>query len=299
MAQDDARSRSASDVLHASFARVKLSQSGSAVFVPDGAPVEAALSRTTHLGVVAHADDLEILAIHGILACFEHAERWFAGVIATDGVGSPQERAPLAPEELRAVRRREQERAAVLGQYGAVVFLDHPSSVVKAPTDRKTVDDLVAVLRATRPGVVYTHALSDTHDTHVAVTLRLLEACRALAADERPAILGCEVWRGLDWLTPTDKVALPVDERPELQAELLGVFESQVGEKRLDLGALGRRAANAAFAESHRVDRHQRVVLAMDLTPLVSEVARPAELVQSFVRRLEADVVGRIHRLSR
>jgi len=279
--------------------RVILSHPGAAVFVPDGAPVATALSRTTHLGVVAHADDLEILAIHGILACYEQGERWFAGVVATDGVGSPQERAPLAPEELRAVRRREQERAAVLGHYGAVVFLDHPSSVVKAPTDRKTVDDLVTVLRATRPGVVYTHALSDTHDTHVAVTLRLLEACRALEPEERPAILGCEVWRGLDWLTAPDKVVLPVDERPELQAELLGVFESQMTEKRLDLGTLGRRTANAAFAESHKVDRHERVVLAMDLTPLVTEFARPWELVQSFVRRLELDVVGRIQRLSR
>ena len=276
-----------------------LSRPGSAVFVPDGTPSESALSRTTHLGVVAHADDLEILAIHGILACFEQAERWFAGVVTTDGVGSPQERAPLAPEELRAVRRREQERAAVLGQYGAVVFLDHPSSVVKATTDRATVDDLVAVLRATRPGVVYTHALSDAHDTHVAVTLRLLEACRALTAEERPAILGCEVWRGLDWLTSGDRVTLPVDERPELQAQLLGVFESQVTEKRLDLGALGRRTANAAFAESHHVDRHERVVLAMDLTPLVSEFARPWELVQGYVRRLEHDVLGRIQRLSR
>lgn len=278
---------------------MNLSRPGSAVFVPDGSAVEAALSRTTHLGVVAHADDLEILAIHGILACFEQPERWFAGVVATDGVGSPQERAPLAPEELRAVRRREQERAAVLGQYGAVVFLDHPSSIVKATTDRATVDDLVAVLRATRPGVVYTHALSDAHDTHVAVTLRLLEACRALAPEERPAILGCEVWRGLDWLTPGDKVTLPVDERPELQAQLVGVFESQLREKRLDLGTLGRRTANAAFAESHQVDRHERVVLAMDLTPLVSEFARPWELVQGYVRRLEHDVLGRIQRLSR
>lgn len=278
---------------------MKLSRPGSAVFVPDAAPVEAALSRTTHLGVVAHADDLEILAIHGILACYAQSERWFAGVVATDGVGAPQERTPLAPEELRDVRRREQERAAVLGQYGAVVFLDQPSSAVKAPTDRATVDDLASVLRATRPGVVYTHALTDAHDTHVAVTLRLLEACRALAPEERPAILGCEVWRGLDWLTAADKVTLPVDEQPELQAELLGVFESQVTEKRVDLGTLGRRAANAAFAESHRVDRHERVVLAMDLTPLVSEFARPWELVQSCVRRLEADVLGRLNRLSR
>lgn len=276
-----------------------LSRPGSAVFVPDALPPAEGLGRTTHLGVAAHADDLEIMAIHGILACYEQAERWFAGVIATDGVGSPQRGAGIAPEELRVVRRREQERAAVLGRYGAVAFLDHPSAVVKDATERTVVDDLVAVLRATRPSIVYTHALSDAHDTHVAVTLRLLEACHALAPDERPAqILGCEVWRGLDWLTVGDKVELAVDERPELQAALLEVFESQVREKRYDRAALGRRAANAAFADSHRTDRHEAVVYAMDLSPLVAEVAQPPELMQSIVRRLEADVVGRIRRLS-
>jgi LmbE family N-acetylglucosaminyl deacetylase len=197
------------------------------------------------------------------------------------------------------VRRREQERAAVLGEYGAVVFLDHASGVVKDPAERAVVDELLAVLRATRPSVVYTHALSDLHDTHVAVALRLLEACRKLAPEERPRrILGCEVWRDLDWLTSVDKVELAVDARPELQAALLAAFESQVSEKRYDRAALGRRAAHAAFTDIRHADRHEGVVWAMDLTPLLAEVAQPAELVQSFVRRLEADVLGRIKKLS-
>lgn len=271
----------------------------SAVFVPDGVPTGDALARTTHLGVGAHADDLEIMAIHGILACLEQPERWFTGVIATDGVGSPGRGGAVDPDELRAVRRREQERAALLGAYGAVVFLDHASSFVKDPSERAVVDELTALLRATRPSVVYTHALSDLHDTHVAVALRLLEACRRLAPEERPErILGCEVWRDLDWLTSADKVELPVDARPELQAALLAAFESQVREKRYDRAALGRRAANAAFTDIRHADRHDGVVWAMDLTPLLSEVAQPAELMQSFVRRLEADVLERIKKLS-
>jgi len=155
------------------------------------------------------------------------------------------------------------------------------------------------VLRATRPSVVYTHALTDVHDTHVAVALRLVAACRLLAPQERPQrVLGCEVWRDLDWLVPADKVELPVDERPELQAALLEVFVSQVGQKRIDRATLGRRAANAVFSESHRTDRHEAVVRAMDLTPLVAEVARPEELVRTLVSRLEADAVGRVARLS-
>ncbi|HEV8547429.1 MAG TPA: PIG-L family deacetylase, partial [Polyangiaceae bacterium] len=215
-----------------------------------------------------------------------------------DGVGSPQRGARLSADEMRALRRREQERAAVLGEYGAIVFLDHPSASVKDPLAGGVVSDLVAVLRAARPSVVYTHALTDAHDTHVAVALRVVAACRALAPEERPErVLGCEVWRDLDWLTAPDKVELAVDAHPELQAALIAVFESQLREKRYDRAALGRRAAHAAFAESHHADRHEAVVWAMDLTPLVTSAALPAELVRGLVRRLEDDALDRIERL--
>jgi LmbE family N-acetylglucosaminyl deacetylase len=274
------------------------SRDEAAIFVPDGVAQSDALRRTTHLGVAAHADDLEIMAIHGILACYERAPNSFTGVIVTDGTGSPQGPAALDASELRDTRRREQERAACLGKYGAVVFLDHPSSEVKDARQSASVNDLRALLRATRPEVVYTHALSDLHDTHVAVTLRLLAACRELGPAERPSrVLGCEVWRDLDWLTGTDKVLLPVDEQPELQSELLRVFSSQLATKGIDRGALGRRAANAAFSESHRVDSHQGLVWAMDLTPLLADGADPRQFLRAFVRRLEDDAVRRIDRL--
>jgi LmbE family N-acetylglucosaminyl deacetylase len=270
---------------------------GSAIFVPDGVTASHALARTTHLGVGAHADDLEIMAVHGILECYERAERWFCGAVVTDGTGSPGtaegERAALGD-----VRRREQERAATLGRYGAQVFLDYASADVKEPRDARVVTDLVALLRATRPEVVYTHALSDAHETHVAVALRVIAACRALPTPERPSrVLGCEVWRDLDWLSPADKVCLPADERPELQAELLGVFASQLSAKNYVAAALGRRAAHAAFSDSHASARHTGVVWAMDLSPLVAGTASAADYTGELVRRLEDDVLGRIRRL--
>ena len=280
------------------------SRAEAATFVPDGEALAPALAHTTHLGVGAHADDLEIMAIHGILACYARTDRFFCGAIVTDGAGSPRGSAVLdraTPERatLRETRRREQERAATLGQYGAQVFLDHTSERVKDAHDESIVEDLVALLRATRPEVVYTHALSDTHDTHVAVALRLVAACRALAPNERPArVLGCEVWRDLDWLPAADKILLAADERPELQAALLAVFESQLAAKAYDRAALGRRAAHAAFSESHHADRHTGVVWAMDLAPLVAGNVAPAEYARSLVRRLEDDVTARIARLS-
>ena len=49
---------------------MKLSLDSAEIFVPDGCSVAEALARTTHLGIAAHQDDLEIMAIDGILRAF-------------------------------------------------------------------------------------------------------------------------------------------------------------------------------------------------------------------------------------
>ena len=275
------------------------SRPGSSTFVPDGVPADAALARTTHLGIGAHADDLEIMAIHGILACFERSDRWFAGAVVTDGAGSPPADAALDSAAPRETRRHEQERAAALGKYGAQVFFDYSSHEVKELARAAVVDDLVTLLRATRPEVVYTHAPSDAHDTHVAVALRVVSACRLLPAEERPMrVLGCEVWRDLDWLLEDDKIALPTDEHLELQQALLECFPSQLAAKRYADAALGRRAAHAAFSDARGADRHRGLVWAMDLGPLIVGTVEPRDLVVGQLRRLEDDVVARLARLS-
>jgi len=51
---------------------LKLSRPGHDVFVPDAADAAAALSRTTHLAIGAHQDDLEFMAAHGIVECFQN-----------------------------------------------------------------------------------------------------------------------------------------------------------------------------------------------------------------------------------
>ncbi|MFP4541109.1 MAG: hypothetical protein ACLFR7_05730, partial [Opitutales bacterium] len=78
----------------------------------------------------------------------------------------------------------------------------------------------------------------------------------ALPPEERPErVLGCEVWRGLDWMPDDEKVPLDVSGNLELAQQLNGVFDSQiVGGKRYDLATIGRRRANATFLESHHAD---------------------------------------------
>jgi LmbE family N-acetylglucosaminyl deacetylase len=172
---------------------------------------------------------------------------------------------------MRRVRRDEQLEAARIGKYAALVLLDFPSAAVKDPADTNPVDDLVLLLEAARPSIIYTHNLVDRHPTHVATALRLISALRQLPKDQQPEkVLGCEVWRDLDWLSEGDRVALDVSAHPELQRRLLAVFDSQIaGGKRYDLAALGRRRAHATFNSSHQVDQAEGLVYALDLTPLV------------------------------
>jgi len=252
---------------------MKFFKAGASVFIPDGLAEDDAFRRVSHLGIGAHQDDLEIMAFHGIQKCFTSKELWFGGVTSTDGAGSPRagEYAAWSDADMAALRRREQEKAAVLGNYGALVQLNYTSAEVKDVGTGRLKADLVKILKAVRPEVVYTHNPADKHDTHVAVAYAALAALRELEPDERPAtVYGCEVWRGLDWMDDQDKVPLDVGHREALSTGLISVYDSQVeGGKRYDLATAGRRRANAVYFQSHATDEAEALWFAMDLTPLV------------------------------
>jgi LmbE family N-acetylglucosaminyl deacetylase len=273
------------------------------IFVPDGLAVEEALARTTHMGIGAHQDDLEIMACDGILKCFGRDDRWFCGIVVTDGSGSPRDGLyrDYSDADMQVVRRKEQKKAAVVGEYTALALLDYPSSVVKKGADSGPVKDLELLLKAARPRIVYTHNLADKHDTHVAVALRAIEAIRNLPGDERPEQLyGCEVWRDLDWMIDVDKITFDVSAHENLQAALLGVFDSQIcGGKRYDLAALGRRQANATYYAAHDTDIATGMAFAMDLTPLIRDPGKNIQTyVEEFLDRFAQEVRERLIKLS-
>jgi LmbE family N-acetylglucosaminyl deacetylase len=268
-------------------------------FVPDGAAPDVALARTTHMTISAHQDDIEIMSYHGIAECFGRRDRWFTGVVVTDGAGSPRSGiySDYTDEQMRKVRVVEQRKAAFVGDYACQIQLGYPSAQVKKAGDPAVVDDLRRILLAARPEVVYLHNLADKHDTHVAVALRSIAAMRSIAATTKPRkVYGCEVWRDLDWLPDQAKQALPASARPSLAAALLGVFDSQIsGGKRYDLATAGRRAAHATYFASHGTDEESALNFAMDLTPLVEnpELAI-VPYVTAFIDRFRGDVESRL-----
>ena len=280
---------------------MKLHHPTAQIFVPDGKPVAEACQRITHLGIGAHQDDLEFMAFHGILECFASPTKWFGGVTCTNGAGSSRTGVyeKFTDAEMMAVRRTEQNTAAITGQYGAMFQLDFPSSAVKSPTDPLLKNDLKQILAATRPEVIYTHNLADKHDTHIGVVIAALQAMRELPRDQRPQrVIGCEVWRNLDWLADGEKVLMDVSGRDHLAAAINGVFDSQIaGGKRYDLATFGRRAANATFFESHATDHSNQVILGMDLTPLVADETKDiAAFIAGHIETFAADVKTKLSR---
>jgi LmbE family N-acetylglucosaminyl deacetylase len=281
---------------------MKLHQPGGEIWTPDGTPPADALRRTTHLGIGAHQDDVEILAQRGILDCFGRGDRWFTAVVVTDGAGSARTGPYVhyTNDQMRAVRRVEQKKAGSVGEYSAVALLDYTSGDVKGPT-ASVVGDLAGLLAATRPEILYTHNLADKHDTHVGTALRVIEACRALPALDRPArVLGGEVWRDLDWMCDEDKVGIDVQDRESLTAALLGVFDSQItGGKRYDLATAGRHRAHATYHQAHDLDATIALAFAMDLTPLVKDPSLdPHDYAIGYIERFREEVSDRVRRLS-
>jgi LmbE family N-acetylglucosaminyl deacetylase len=271
------------------------------LLIPDQTDGPGAFTRTTHLGIGAHQDDLEFMAFEGILACYDRSDRWFGGIIMTDGRSSSR-KGPYAgwtDDQIAAERIKEQHAAARLGQYSFIAQLGYQSKEVRGADKTDPVADLVTLLDAARPEVVYLHNPADKHDTHVACFARCIEALRRLPPSARPAkVLGCEVWRALDWMVDSEKVAMPVSARPELAQALNEVFATQIaGGKRYDLAVLARRAANATFHDAHASDTESALQWAMDLTPLIRDDSLDVTaFTLGFLERLQQDVAARLRR---
>lgn len=282
---------------------MKFHNPGSEVYVPDGASAEQALGRSTHIAIGAHQDDLEIMAYQGILECFGKQDKHFTGVTVTNGAGSPRDDlyASYSDEDMQKVRRVEQRKAAYVGEYSAQVFLDYTSGSVKDKDNTDVVADLKQLLGSAKAKVIYTHNLADKHDTHVGVTLRVIQAIRSLDAGSRPENLyGCEVWRGLDWLNDNDKVVFDVSAHENLAMSLVGIFDSQIcGGKRYDLATAGRRRANATYFASHATDVATSVIFGVDLTPLIKDdKLDPATYINGFIDRFAQEVSARVAKFS-
>lgn len=280
---------------------IKLNNPGATLFFPDDFTPEEAFAHTTHLGIGAHQDDIEIMAYHGILQCLHKKELWFGGIACTDGRGTPGNGpyAHCTEEEMRAIRAREQNTAAAIGQYSFVAQLDYNSESIRNPVSEDLKNDLKQLLKTTSPSIIYTHNPADKHDTHVAVCVAVIEALReSPVGDVPPTVYGCEVWRSLDWLLDADKVIMSVAGHENIANALLGAHDSQISSgKKYNRATVGRWLSNATFFDPRSQDIASKVSFAMDLSPLVQNPDLDiSDYVQRYIERVAADITARLDR---
>ncbi|MCI2068101.1 MAG: PIG-L family deacetylase [Bacilli bacterium] len=269
------------------------------IYIPYGKTKEEAFKRTTVLAISAHEDDIELFAAAPIVECLHSQDKWFSGVVSTDGANSPRSGAyaNCSSEEMIRIRAEEQKEAARVGRYSFMGLLNYSSAEVKDPSNRSPIEDYKKLIRASHPKIIYTHNLADKHDTHVATVIKVLTALRELPPNERPQkVYGCEVWRDLDWLMDEDKVILNIQGEEKLTSYLIDLFKSQIeGGKAYGEAIRGRRKANATFSASHAVDSYKEINYAMDLTPLMENKELDLfEYVDSYLERTREDIKKRI-----
>jgi LmbE family N-acetylglucosaminyl deacetylase len=270
------------------------------VYVPQGGPLAPALTAATTIGIGAHADDLELGMVFASLT--PGTTGAFVGITCTDGAGSARgpKTAHLTNRELAAVRQAEQDRAAQLGGYAAVIQLGHPSGVVKSPTTRTELAvELASILAVAQPEQVVTHNIADRHATHIGVALATIEAIRSLPPQLRPTrLLGVEIWRGLDWLADPDKQRHPFTGDPVLARAMARAHVSQIDGKAYDAAADGRRRANATFDATHALDAASQVTFTMDMMPLIDDPdLSPAQYVDDIVDRFRTELQDALSQL--
>ena len=235
-----------------------------------------ALAVTTHLAIVAHQDDAEIIGYSGIHECFLEPNQWISSFTLTNGaVASRGGKYDLiSNDQLSNIRQKEQIKAAQIGEYAFCKQWDCSSSDLKA-SPKEMANKLARELSSCRPNVIYTHNPADKHATHITtcrIAIEAVKAMREIDPTYNPKVLGVEVWGSLDWLPEEYKIELDCSPMPNLEQALIGIYDSQIdGNKGYDKAVLGRRIANATFTSSHQEDSFRAINLALDLSPLLHD----------------------------
>lgn len=278
---------------------MKLNKPTAEFYIPSKENIIESINKTTHMSIAAHQDDIEIMAYDGILKCYQKADKWFTGVVVTNGAGSMREGKYISytDKEMKKIRNLEQKKASEIGEYGLLALLDYSSFEAKDPKNKEIVKELSKLIKLARPDVLYTHNLADKHDTHLGVAIKVIEAIRNLDKEYRPKKLyGCEVWRDLEWMVDSEKIIFDVSGNPELALSIISVFESQIIEgKRYDLATIGRRLANATYLSFQTVNESDAIIYAMDLTPLIIDDSIDViTYITSYISRFEKCVFEQI-----
>ena len=186
------------------------------------------------------------MAYHGIAECFGRADRWFTGVVVTNGAGSPR-----AGIYARLHRRGDAEGPpprAAQGRLRGRIRLPDPARLPQRrgqgpqPAGRARRPHRDSARRQAATWSTCTTSPTSTIRTSAWRCARSPRCARS-AREYRPEkVYGCEVWRDLDWLLDESKLPLPVSDSLQHRRSARGRVRF-AGQRRQALRPGHRRAA--------------------------------------------------------
>lgn len=222
--------------------------------------------------IVAHPDDAEYLT-SGLVSLWTRGGIEVAYAIVTNG-NKGTENPLVTSEQLAAIRRCEQRRAAARLGVSDVIFLDYEDSELEPTVGLRR--DLTRVLRQRRPEIVVTfdpetRFMTETypnHPDHRATGDAAIDAVFPAARDRLtfPELLeeGLEPHKVRElWLVATHKANHWIDVEPLLEQKLAALREhtSQISEATVEEDLLGWSKSWAEGGPYQQAEAFRRLVL--------------------------------------
>jgi LmbE family N-acetylglucosaminyl deacetylase len=270
------------------------------IWLPKKRALDKLPQKITHMAIGAHCDDLEIIGLDGIVKHFKKRGNNFFGVIVSNSQGGPihPKFKHYSPSKIEKIREEEQIKAAQIGKYKGVAFLRYPSVKIKDPKSSPEIEEKIRELAEyLNPQIIYTHSLFDKHPTHIAVSLRTIEALRNSAVKPEK-LYGVSVWGSLNWLSQDKQVVFNLSSYEKLILKLLRVFKSQrFGPHKHDQALLSKMRADAIYLKTHEFTKHTSLIKAVDLSPLIHKNLSLDDYLKSYISDLERTLFERINKL--
>jgi len=231
---------------------------------------------TNLLAIASHHDDIEIMAMDGILKAYGSKKYAFYGCVVGDGstCNKSGKYAELNDKDMMEVRNQEQIRASEIGEYSKLYLLKHTPNEIVDAENKSIIKDIKKIIEEVKPDVIYTHNVFDKNPSHRALTLKVIDAIMDMPEELRPRLLyGCEVFRGLDWLPDRYKVTFDLSENKELQNRLIGVYDSRAeGFKDYTKAVMGRKLSNATLEYNAASETEDKLIwYGINLTSVIQK----------------------------
>jgi LmbE family N-acetylglucosaminyl deacetylase len=234
------------------------------------------------------------MAIDGIQRGYRASKYTFACVVTTDGADSERSGryARATDRKMTSVVVAEQKRAANIGRYHAVYFMNYSTEEVRDQENEDIVNEYVEIIKELKPRIIYTHSLLDRHPSHVAVAVKVINALRSMKKGDQPKVLyGCESERDLDWVNPEKVVTFNISKNLRLQRQLISAHKSSNMSRDFVNAAIGRRLVNAVFNRDEKKKSAKLTAKAINMTTLLRRKDFPIKrYAMSFVDDLYTDI---------